>query len=88
MDRDTAFALADELVIAIAPDDAEKLRPVLAEVFEGIQSIGPRLVKRRGGQPLTVYLLDPGLFIVRAYPGSTDLDVRWIDLTDTTVTKR
>ena len=74
MERDVAFTLADELITAIAPGDADKLRPVLAEVFEGIQSTGPRLIKRRGGQPTTVYLLDPGLFIVRTYPGSTDLD--------------
>jgi hypothetical protein len=88
MDRTAAFTLADELITAISPDDAGKLRPVLAEVFEGIQSTGPRLIKRRGGQPLTAYLLDPGLFIVRAYPGSTDLDVHWINLTDATVTRR
>ena len=88
MERDVAFTLADELITAIAPGDADKLRPVLAEVFEGMQSTGPRLIKRRGGQPTTVYLLDPGLFIVRTYPGSTDLDVHWIDLTDATVTRR
>jgi hypothetical protein len=88
MDRDAAFTLADELITAIAPDDAEKLRPVLAEVFEGTESTGPQLTKRRSGQPLAAYLLDPGLFIVRAYPGSTDLEVRWIDLADATVTRR
>lgn len=80
--------LADELVTAITPGDADKLRPVLAEVFEGVQSTGPRLIKRRGGQPPTAYLLEPGLFIVRAYPGSTDFDVRWMDLTDATVIRR
>src|ERR1700684_2787010 len=68
MDRDAAFTLADELIIAIAPSDAESFGRCSRRSSRASSRPARALPGVAAAIPLQASLLDPGLFVVRAYP--------------------
>jgi len=87
MDRQDAYQLAEGAVGALEHDVEGKLRPILADVFEGMNE--PTHVLTFGTGDPTVYLLGGGsLVIVIARLAPLGVDVDCVDLSRATLTRR
>lgn len=83
VERQSAFALADELVLALDPGAARLLRPAIAQTLEAIQAPDAQLVTR---PPLRAYLLcPPGLFVLEIQPEPPGVHLDWVNLEETAI---
>src|ERR1039457_550485 len=90
MDRNDSFRLADELIVAIDPNAAQALRPVLAEAFEGIEPPDATLIARGDGGLLKAYALYPSSLLIVDVQNTTAPGVRVdrVHLADAKITRQ
>lgn len=89
MERAEAFKLADGVVVAMLREREQALRPMLAELFERLDTPAEWLTLRGGSQTPVVYLLyETVLMVVRVDPDALEATVDRLQLEDTTITVR
>jgi hypothetical protein len=88
MDRQDAFRLADEVLVATGPEAALLLRPVLTDTFQMIDDPEAHLISR-AREELTVFLLcPPRLFIATVQGDPPTVDLQSLNLSEAAIARQ
>jgi hypothetical protein len=87
MERNAALKLADEILVATAPNVPFGLRAALSESFELMEAPQTRLVQANQERRKAFLLSAHGLVIVDVQTDPPSAAFRWVDLSDASLTR-